>query len=106
MFKKILIANRGEIAVRIIRACKYLGIASVAIHSKADEEAMHVKMAEESICVGGNHSNETFKYSAIMAAAELRWRLFIQGMVFFQRMQDLYILNITILHLLAQSQSI
>ena len=52
MFKKILIANRGEIAVRIIRACKELGISSVAIHSKADVDAMHVKMAEESICIG------------------------------------------------------
>ena len=72
MFKKILIANRGEIAVRIIRACKYLGIASVAIHSKADEEAMHVKMAEESICVGGNHSNESYlNIPAIITAAEL-----------------------------------
>ncbi len=72
MFKKILIANRGEIAVRIIRACKYLGIGSVAIHSKADEEAMHVKMAEESICVGGNHSNESYlNIPAIITAAEL-----------------------------------
>ena len=72
MFKKILIANRGEIAVRIIRACKYLGIGSVAIHSKADEEAMHVKMADESICVGGNHSNESYlNIPAIITAAEL-----------------------------------
>ena len=60
MFKKILIANRGEIAVRIIRACKELGIRSVAIHSKADSDAMHVKMAEESICIGGNHSRESY----------------------------------------------
>ena len=53
MFKKILIANRGEIAVRIIRACKELGIQSVAIHSDVDNDAMHVKLADESICVGG-----------------------------------------------------
>ena len=53
MFKKILIANRGEIAVRIIRACKELGIHSVAIHSDVDSDAMHVKLADESICVGG-----------------------------------------------------
>ena len=53
MFKKILIANRGEIAVRIIRACKELGIQSVAIHSDVDSDAMHVKLADESICVGG-----------------------------------------------------
>ncbi len=72
MFKKILIANRGEIAVRIIRSCKELGISSVAIHSKADEEAMHVKMAEESICIGGNHSKESYlNIPAIITAAEL-----------------------------------
>ena len=53
MFKKILIANRGEIAVRIIRACKELGVQSVAIHSDVDSDAMHVKLADESICVGG-----------------------------------------------------
>ena len=53
MFKKILVANRGEIAVRIIRACKELGVQSVAIHSDVDSDAMHVKLADESICVGG-----------------------------------------------------
>ncbi len=72
MFKKILIANRGEIAVRIIRACKELGIKSVAVHSKADEEAMHVKMAEESICIGGNPSKESYlNIPAIITATEL-----------------------------------
>ena len=72
MFKKILIANRGEIAVRIIRACKELGVRTVAIHSKADEDAMHVKMAEESICIGGNHSKESYlNIPAIITAAEL-----------------------------------
>ena len=53
MFKKILIANRGEIAVRIIRACKEWGIPTVAVHSDVDRESMHVKLADESICVGG-----------------------------------------------------
>jgi len=53
LFKKILVANRGEIAVRIIRACKELGVQSVAIHSDVDSDAMHVKLADESICVGG-----------------------------------------------------
>ena len=52
MFKKILIANRGEIALRVLRACRELGIKTVAIHSDADEGAMHVRMADESICVG------------------------------------------------------
>ncbi len=60
MFKKILIANRGEIAVRIIRACKELGIKSVAIHSDVDNDAMHVRLADESICVGGALPNNSY----------------------------------------------
>ena len=60
MFKKILVANRGEIAVRIIRACKELNIKTVAIHSNVDTEAMHVKLADESICVGGALPNESY----------------------------------------------
>ncbi len=60
MFKKILIANRGEIAVRIIRACKELNIKTVAIHSNVDTEAMHVKLADESICVGSALPNGSY----------------------------------------------
>ena len=60
MFKKILVANRGEIAVRIIRACKELNIKTVAIHSNVDTEAMHVKLADESICVGSALSKESY----------------------------------------------
>ena len=60
MFKKILVANRGEIAVRIIRACKELNIKTVAIHSNVDTEAMHVKLADESICVGSALPNESY----------------------------------------------
>ncbi|MBL4808032.1 MAG: acetyl-CoA carboxylase biotin carboxylase subunit, partial [Rhodobacteraceae bacterium] len=59
MFKKILIANRGEIALRVIRACREMGIQSVAVHSTADADAMHVRMADESVCIGpasGTHS--------------------------------------------------
>ncbi len=52
MFSKILIANRGEIAVRVIRACKEMGIETVAVYSEADREALHVSLADESICVG------------------------------------------------------
>ena len=72
MFKKILIANRGEIAVRIIRSCKELGIKTVAIYSVADAESMHVKMADESICIGGIKSSESYlNIPAILTAAEL-----------------------------------
>ena len=72
MFKKVLIANRGEIAVRIIRSCIELGIKTVAIHSTADNEAMHVKMADESICIGGAKSLESYlNIPAIITAAEL-----------------------------------
>ena len=52
MFKKILVANRGEIAVRIIRACRAMGIATVAVYSVADRHALHVYLADESICIG------------------------------------------------------
>ncbi|MBW1643269.1 MAG: acetyl-CoA carboxylase biotin carboxylase subunit, partial [Deltaproteobacteria bacterium] len=52
MFKKILIANRGEIAVRIIRACRESGIKSVAVYSEADETSLHLKMADEKVCIG------------------------------------------------------
>jgi len=52
MFKKILIANRGEIAVRIIRTCKEMGIKTVAVYSDVDEESIHVHMADEAICIG------------------------------------------------------
>ena len=72
MFKKILIANRGEIAVRIIRSCKELGIRTVAVYSIADAESMHVKMADESICIGGIKSSESYlNIPAILTAAEL-----------------------------------
>ena len=53
MFTKILIANRGEIAIRIIRACKEMGIATVAVYSQADQESLHVALADEAVCIGG-----------------------------------------------------
>ena len=72
MFKKILIANRGEIAVRIIRACKEWGISTVAIHSDVDRESMHVKLADESICVGSHQPvNSYLNIPAILSAIEL-----------------------------------
>ena len=72
MFKKILIANRGEIAVRIIRACKEWGISTVAIHSDVDRESMHVKLADESICVGSHQpANSYLNIPSILSAIEL-----------------------------------
>ncbi len=72
MFKKILIANRGEIALRVLRACRELGIKTVAIHSDTDENAMHVKMADESICVGPASAQSSYlNIPAIITAATL-----------------------------------
>ncbi len=58
-FKKILIANRGEIALRIHRACKEMGINTVAVYSEADRDAMHVRLADESVCIGPNSATDT-----------------------------------------------
>ncbi len=72
MFKKILIANRGEIALRVLRACRELGIQTVAIHSDVDESAMHVRMADESICVGPASAQSSYlNIPAIITAATL-----------------------------------
>ena len=72
MFKKILVANRGEIAVRIIRACKELNIPTVAIHSDVDSDSMHVRLADESICVGSHKpQNSYLNIGAIMSATDV-----------------------------------
>ena len=72
MFKKILIANRGEIAVRVIRACKEWGISTVAIHSDVDRDSMHVRLADESVCIGTHQpANSYLNIPAIMSAIEL-----------------------------------
>jgi acetyl-CoA carboxylase biotin carboxylase subunit len=72
MFKKILIANRGEIALRVIRTCKEIGIKTVAVYSTADAESLHVRFADEAVCIGPPASNESYlKMSAILAAAEI-----------------------------------
>jgi acetyl-CoA carboxylase biotin carboxylase subunit len=72
MFEKVLIANRGEIALRVIRACKEMGISTVAIHSTADSDAMHVRMADESVCVGPAPSAQSYlNIPAIIAACEI-----------------------------------
>jgi acetyl-CoA carboxylase biotin carboxylase subunit len=72
MFDKILIANRGEIALRVIRACREMGIASVAVHSTADSDAMHVRMADESVCIGPPNATDSYlSIPAIIAACEI-----------------------------------
>ncbi|MDC1366017.1 acetyl-CoA carboxylase biotin carboxylase subunit [Pelagibacterales bacterium] len=72
MFKKVLIANRGEIAVRITRACQELGISTVAVHSEADRDSMHVRIANESVCIGPNQVNKSYLNThALIAACEI-----------------------------------
>ena len=69
MFDKILIANRGEIALRVLRACKELGINTVAVHSTADADAMHVRLADESVCIGPPPSKDSYlNVPALLAA--------------------------------------
>ncbi len=72
IFKKVLVANRGEIALRIIRTCKEMGIKSVAVYSQSDQESLHVKFADEAVCIGPSASSESYlKASNILSAAEI-----------------------------------
>src|SRR2546430_6777570 len=72
MFEKILVANRGEIAVRIIRACKELNIRTVAVYSEVDANSMHVQLADEAICIGKAPSSESYlRIDRIISAAEI-----------------------------------
>src|SRR3546814_10922450 len=72
MFDKVLIANRGEIALRIHRACREMGISTVAVHSTADADAMHVRLADESVCIGPPQAAQSYlNIPAIIDAAEL-----------------------------------
>jgi acetyl-CoA carboxylase biotin carboxylase subunit len=72
MFKKVMIANRGEIAVRIIRACREMGIATVAVYSEADQQALHVKMADEAYCIGPAASKDSYlKISSLLSVARI-----------------------------------
>ena len=72
MFEKILIANRGEIALRVIRACKELGIRTLAVYSEADVDSLHVQLADEAICIGSPPSSDSYlKIDRIMSAAEV-----------------------------------
>src|SRR4029079_16949941 len=72
MLDKVLIANRGEIALRILRACKELGIKTVAAHSTADRDLLHVRLADESVCIGPHQSSQSYlNIPAIISAAEI-----------------------------------
>ena len=72
MFKKILIANRGEIALRIIRTCREMGIKTVAVYSTADKDSLHVKFADEAVCIGPPPSKQSYlNMASIIAAAEI-----------------------------------
>ena len=72
MFKKILIANRGEIALRVIRTAKEMGISTVAVYSTADKDSLHVRFADEAVCIGPAPSPESYlRIPSIIAAAEI-----------------------------------
>ncbi|MCK9563839.1 MAG: acetyl-CoA carboxylase biotin carboxylase subunit, partial [Bacteroidales bacterium] len=72
LLEKVLIANRGEIALRILRACKELGIRTVAVHSKADVDLMHVRLADETLCIGPNPSSQSYlNIPALISAMEV-----------------------------------
>ena len=77
MFNKVLIANRGEIALRIIRALREMGIRTVAIYSSADADALHVKFADEAVCIGPPPSRQSYlNIPAIISAAEMMLGMF------------------------------
>jgi acetyl-CoA carboxylase biotin carboxylase subunit len=72
MFKKVLIANRGEIALRVIRACRELGIQTVAVYSEADRESLHVRFADDDVCIGPPPARESYlRIPRLIAAAEI-----------------------------------
>ena len=91
MIRKLLIANRGEIAVRIIRACREMGIATVAVYSEADEESLHTQLADEAICIGPGPSAQSYlNMEQIISATMVPVRMpSIRDLVSFRKMPDL-----------------
>ena len=91
MIRKLLIANRGEIAVRIIRACREMGIATVAVYSEADEESLHTQLADEAICIGPGPSAQSYlNMEQIISATMVSGAdAIIRDLAFFLKMPDL-----------------
>ena len=88
MFDKILIANRGEIALRVLRTCKEMGIKTVAVYSTADRDSLHVRFADEAVCIGPPASSESYlDIPKIIAACEITNADAVQVMVSFLKMQ-------------------
>jgi len=87
MIEKVLIANRGEIAIRIIRACREMNIATVAIYSVSDKDALHVKLADEAVCIGGSRADESYLNinNILQAAVSHKQTLFILVLVFYPK---------------------
>ena len=107
MFKKVLIANRGEIAVRVIRACKEWGINTVAVHSDVDSDSMHVRLADESVCIGSHQpQNSYLNISSIMSVVDLTGAEAIHPVtVSYQKTQNLQMLLVSmVLNLLDLKQ--
>ena len=89
-FSKVLVANRGEIAVRVMRTAKALGYQTVAVYSKADANALHVQFADEAVCIGESKVSESYlNIENILNAAKLTGADAIQVMVFYQKTRDL-----------------
>ena len=89
MFKKVLVANRGEIAVRIIRACREMGVETVAVYSTADKDALHSQLADEAVCIGEAPVNKSYLNVVNIISAALGVTQFIRASAFYLKIADL-----------------